>query len=226
MKKEELQRILFESNKELTFISDKEIEEFRIFFHKEKQKQALVNAQKHLSDRQMTAREIEAQAKQLASCLFELSKLFSTPYKDTEDLIKSCAELTVFSAKRKEEISTNILFFLNKTIMECGKNRIFLQIQKELLFIEAAEKALGALPADWEVTKAFLSSLPPQELATQASHILKVYEETEHFLSTTLTNAAKAAKRKDAAQYQNLLHNAAIFLFDTATCLESAKKGE
>ncbi len=226
MKKEELQRILFDSSDDLSFVSEKDVEDFRIFFHTERRDLFLAHAKKALAERQETAREIEAHVNRLSSCLFELSQDLSAPLEDTESLVKHCANLTVFTKTKKEEISNNILISLANIISKQENERIFLQMQKELLFTEIAEKALGTLPSDWDITKATLSSLPPQTLVAQAASVLNVYEEVEHFLSAVLTDAAKAAKRKDAAGYRNLLHSAAVFLFDTATRLKSAKKGE
>ncbi len=220
-KKEELEKILLKSEPELTFISEEDLKTFSTFFHKERQTLFLKKAAEASSDRQKLAEEIFTHIHSLASATTELAKTLSTQAKKETSLSKNCALLTDLVLEKEEDIRTNILVWINNQILHLNSDSTFLQIKKELFFLEEATKLLDTYPEDREETKSKLLQYPPQALISLLSRATQYYSDTERFLASQLLLAAKAAKAQNAAKYMNLLHGITVRLYDTARLLKA-----
>ena len=219
--KSKLKEILLKERETLSFLSEEDLQLLSTFFHNEEQEQFLSKAVESLKKRQTIASEMQAQTRRLSNEIAELAGLFSFSEQDESTATQSCVRLTEKVEEKVSFIRTNIISCLSNQMIYVEDERIFFQIEKEILLLEVAYKALGKSPEEWESTQKVLLAYPPSELTSRAAHVLELYRTLESFLSSQLLLAAKAAKSKNAEKYANILYDASRTLSDAAKALKS-----
>ena len=151
--KEKLKEILLNERKNISFVSDEELDKFDTFFHKDRQTRFLTKAKDYLEKRHAIAREIQSYASQLSREIVDLAKVLSAPPKEGSTTSQSCALLVGRMEEKTAYIRTNILYIINEYLLFIKNDSTFFQIEKEMFLLEIAWKALGETPPEWEKTK-------------------------------------------------------------------------
>ncbi len=224
--KETLKEAVLKERKSLSFLSEEELQVFSTFLHAKERGRFFKRAAAFCKERQALANDIHMEILSLSEEIAALAHRISMPREEGISLRKSCAQLAEQIEKGQREIRTNILNSINNKLIYISESGIFVQIEREFLLLEAALTALGIVPADLEQTKRELLSYPPQRLAHILSQALEQYRALEGYLASQIFAAAKVAKEKNTEKYSNILHEATVYLYDTAGRLKAIEREE
>ncbi|MBO4978777.1 MAG: hypothetical protein J6D16_00045 [Clostridia bacterium] len=224
--REELLALLLKERKDISFFSEDDLIQLSSFFHSEARDTFLRNATDELKKRQTITVDARARILELSEKMVLLARRISAPPKEGIPLSKACATLTEHIDEQKQFIHTNIIFSLNNKMLFLKDNNSFFQMERKILLLEIAQKALEILPNDWEITRHKLLSHSPKEQLPMLSTAIDCCNSVEERLASDLVLAAKAAKVKNAERYSNILHKTAMYLYDTAVLLKSIERKE
>ncbi len=224
--KENLRSLLLKARADISFFSDKDLEQMSTFFHKDARDTFLRDATALLEKRRELAIEIYAIILELSEQITALAHTMSGPTAASLPLNKACAALSERIEMQERQIRTNIISKLNSKTLEIEKDNTFLQIKKDILLLEISQKALNSLPSDWEDTKRELLLFPPTEQTQMLFKVIEAYGDLETHLSSSLLQAAKAAKAQNPERYANILHKSVVHLCDTAALLKAIERKE
>ena len=221
---QKLKEILLKLQNGLSFSDENSIIEFSTFFHEEKRKIFLESAAAHAKERSDHAGRIADLTEKLASAVFRLSSIVSPPKVRETDLLAACASRALHVSDQLSYIDTNILFFIHDLSIYAKSESIFFQIEKNLFFLEQAEKHLELTPENTVYRRQSILKYPPTEVTEHISFVLKSYENIKCFLRQTSIDSTKAARQNNLEKYNNILHNSATRLHDSARLLETSAK--
>lgn len=221
---DELRNILLNEHADLSFLSEGSLDAFRTFSHKETQEAFLKTAEEAKNKRHAIAAEIHHKIKELASEMRALARTVSEPIPEGVSLTNHCVHLVQRVEEKECETRTKILIPLEGDLVFLKSDNNLFQIKEGLLLLEAAQKALGALPLEWEEIKKELLSAPPEELASEIAKATEIYVAAEHYIAERLVLAAKEAKGNHREKYNNFLQEIAARIFDAARALDLSDK--